>query len=780
MNTKIAKFFFLLTALLLATAMACSIEKTAEKVVSNTPAPANATKVKNSAQTLPAAPMETPSKLSKAPPPPAATASLQTPAALPPPKQPLKAWSVAKDTEEVFVLDAAARLYRLSAIDLLPLARSEPLFAAAPAVEQSSLLVGAKRIFVGSRALSQTLVLNRKTFSQTNALNKAGPMILDPGHKLFLIANQRIWAYNLADLTEPPRQLAIEPAYDPGLAYGAVPETLAIDPVARRLYAEFYNQYGSAPHNKNSYRAFDLDNLTQIMEFNVQPGHLSRPAVASKAGLIFSTLQANSGALSNRLIAYNSQGEKQIDKGPLDGLPLVAPSAEWLYLLRQRGLWTLRGPELRLQSIMPFTQTPPLDAALSSDGETLYLFGKNGLSAHSTKKLQQAGMPTLSPLPKNWLEPNPQTPGFNTTRVYTSPQADTLFVQLGVFQPYENSALETYRSEDGGKTWQFLTSVAYPQYVNLQYLSLSPNFNTDRTLTARTPQNILRSTNAGNTWQPWSPPLAFTGNQQGNRDIYLLEQNSNIPRALTSHPADDQTPAWSPAWTQIAFASNRNGNWDIFTLRADCACNLRQLTTASADDLLPAWSPDGRSIAFVSLRDGNPEIYLMDADGQNQRRLTFNVAGDWRPAWLPNSRSLAFTRSQGDNNNIYLLNIPPGAPDFEPEIAAIVASPADDRDPAINAENTLVFLSDRDGTMQAYTLDMKDSYARPFLLSSASQPAQHPAWVDEKNPAVLITRGSDAESDIYRLVYAAEDIPLTAAPGFNGHPAWGPVWWNPK
>jgi Tol biopolymer transport system component len=260
---------------------------------------------------------------------------------------------------------------------------------------------------------------------------------------------------------------------------------------------------------------------------------------------------------------------------------------------------------------------------------------------------------------------------------------------------------------------------------------------------------------------------------------------------VTADPAAEENPAWSPAWTWLAFQSNRNGNPDIFTVKADCdprvgetsdRCGLKQLTDSPADDLLPAWSPDGRSIAFVSTRDGNPEIYVMDKDGQNPRRLTFSPTGDWRPAWLPDSRHLLFTSDRGGNNDIYRIEVPPpGSAPLTSELGLtpVVTGPSDDRDPAVSAHDQLVFLSNREGLMRAYTLDLTWRGAEPHLLRDAKQTDGHPSWVDDASYAVLVAIERKGVSHIYRTCYSCEDEVLAPSSAFDGHPAWGPVWWLP-
>ena len=81
-------------------------------------------------------------------------------AAPPGPVQPLKAWTVAGDTGDVFVLDAATSVHRLAAGDLAPLARSPALFPAGDAGGTAHLAADGTRVFAGSDSVTQTLVLS--------------------------------------------------------------------------------------------------------------------------------------------------------------------------------------------------------------------------------------------------------------------------------------------------------------------------------------------------------------------------------------------------------------------------------------------------------------------------------------------------------------------------------------------------------------------------------------------------------------------------------------------
>ena len=327
-----------------------------------------------------------------------------------------------------------------------------------------------------------------------------------------------------------------------------------------------------------------------------------------------------------------------------------------------------------------------------------------------------------------------------------------------------------------------------PRFQYPQGLSLSPDFATDRALAAPAGLKLAwRSTDAGDTWQEWAPRIAFTSDRGGSRDIYTMDQDGSDVRRLTDDPAAEEAPAWSPAWTRIAYQSDRNGNWDIFTTKSDCdparpeagePCDGRQLTDGPGDDMLPAWSPDGRSIAFVSTRDGNPEIYVMDKDGGNQRRLTFNPTGDWRPAWMPDSRHLVFTSDRGGSNDIYALEAPPPdapAPGSEMGLTPVVTGPADDRDPAVNGQSALLFLSDRDGVMRSYRKDLRYPESGVYPVAETSRPEGHPAWIeDSAGGSILVSVEGGSATNIYRAGYPSSYTPLTGLAWLQRAPGLGP------
>ena len=184
------------------------------------------------------------------------------------------------------------------------------------------------------------------------------------------------------------------------------------------------------------------------------------------------------------------------------------------------------------------------------------------------------------------------------------------------------------------------------------------------------------------TWSADGAKVAFSSDESGDSDIYVMNADGSGRVNLTNREAKDTDPAWSPDGEWIAFLSRTQGKTDIHRVRPD-GSELSSITTFPAQQYArPVWSPNGTKIAFTSNRDADPppqlgptpvpffddvpefpgaapqpELYVMNADGSGQTRLTFNVVFDGNPTWSPDSQRLAF-QSRGDGDyEIYVIDV---------------------------------------------------------------------------------------------------------------------------
>jgi TolB protein len=109
---------------------------------------------------------------------------------------------------------------------------------------------------------------------------------------------------------------------------------------------------------------------------------------------------------------------------------------------------------------------------------------------------------------------------------------------------------------------------------------------------------------------------------------------------LTDNDTSDGFPAWSPDGTRLVFMSQSDGNREIYIMDND-GSNQQRLTNNDVDDSFPRWSPDGQHIIFVTatVYSGvhSTDLAIMSADGTNLRLLTRTpmieeASPSWRPA----------------------------------------------------------------------------------------------------------------------------------------------------
>ncbi|HSB62257.1 MAG TPA: S9 family peptidase [Vicinamibacteria bacterium] len=88
--------------------------------------------------------------------------------------------------------------------------------------------------------------------------------------------------------------------------------------------------------------------------------------------------------------------------------------------------------------------------------------------------------------------------------------------------------------------------------------------------------------------------------------LHVFDVRTRASVQVTSGPYDDGEPAWSPDGRLIAFTSNRsaqpdlNHNSDVFVVAPEAGATPRALTTSPGEDKSPAWSPDGRLVAYLA------------------------------------------------------------------------------------------------------------------------------------------------------------------------------------
>lgn len=127
---------------------------------------------------------------------------------------------------------------------------------------------------------------------------------------------------------------------------------------------------------------------------------------------------------------------------------------------------------------------------------------------------------------------------------------------------------------------------------------------------------------------------------KGQSAVYTLPVTGGIPKKIT-----DNTPSylhgWSPDNQYLIYTGERNGEPDIYKISKDGGKEIQLTNTKGLDDG-SEYSPDGKYIYFNSTRTGKMQIWRMDADGKNQTQLTFDDMNNWFPHISPDNKWMVF------------------------------------------------------------------------------------------------------------------------------------------
>jgi tricorn protease len=236
-------------------------------------------------------------------------------------------------------------------------------------------------------------------------------------------------------------------------------------------------------------------------------------------------------------------------------------------------------------------------------------------------------------------------------------------------------------------------------------------------------------------------------------DLWSASAGGGTAVRLTAHPGQELFAKFSPDGKWIAFTGQYDGDEQVYIMPAGGG-PPRQLTFYPAKGPLPArwgydnqvygWTPDGSAILFRSLRDSwttsDPKLYTVPAQGGPATALPMPSAGsgDYSPDgkrifYSPLFRDFrTWKRYQGGwAQDLYIFDL------AKRELELIAQSPRTERDP-MWLGNKVCFASDRTGTLNLYEYDLATKKLRALTNSTT--------W-DVRWPS------SDGQS---RIVYEAE------------------------
>jgi tricorn protease len=150
-------------------------------------------------------------------------------------------------------------------------------------------------------------------------------------------------------------------------------------------------------------------------------------------------------------------------------------------------------------------------------------------------------------------------------------------------------------------------------------------------------------------FSPDGSMIAFTGEYDGNIDVFVIPAEGGVPRRLTYHPDMDDVVGWTPDGRQILFRSPRNSHTPVprlFTVPATGGFP-REIPLPTANE--GCYSPDGKKLVYVPVMQWQPgwkryrggqtlPIWIVDpATSRVSDKIPRDNSNDSNPIWVDNS-----------------------------------------------------------------------------------------------------------------------------------------------
>ena len=174
-------------------------------------------------------------------------------------------------------------------------------------------------------------------------------------------------------------------------------------------------------------------------------------------------------------------------------------------------------------------------------------------------------------------------------------------------------------------------------------------------------------------FSPDGNSIAFTGEYDGNTDVFVLPTRGGVPKRLTYHPAADSAVAWTPDGKSVIFRSNRESNSPRYTKLFKLSLNGGLPTALPLPIAFTGkFSEDGKYFAYSQVPGGSPFNYSTYTSWRNYR------GGFASTVWIADMATLDVVKVPRERSN-----------DFSP----------------VWVGNQVYFLSDRNGPVSLFRFD---------------------------------------------------------------------------
>ena len=212
------------------------------------------------------------------------------------------------------------------------------------------------------------------------------------------------------------------------------------------------------------------------------------------------------------------------------------------------------------------------------------------------------------------------------------------------------------------------------QYPDVSSTSITFTYGDDIWIVAKEGGTAYKLTSAKGSelfsrFSPDGKQIAFSGNYNGNVDVYVMPSMGGLPKRITYHGMNDRLVDWYPDGNSLLFASSRESGKQRFNQF------YKVSDQGGLPDKLPipyaefgAVSPDGKLVAYTPITTAfrtwkryqggmASDIFIFDLDKNTSENITANISNDEFPMW--NGNKIYFLSDRGENKkfNIWCYDL---------------------------------------------------------------------------------------------------------------------------
>lgn len=284
-------------------------------------------------------------------------------------------------------------------------------------------------------------------------------------------------------------------------------------------------------------------------------------------------------------------------------------------------------------------------------------------------------------------------------------------------------------------------------------------------------------------FSPDGSKIAFSGNYDGNIDVYVVPASGGEPKRLTFHPGSDVAVGWTPDGKNVLFRSRRASDSDF-----------NQLYTVPVGGGFPkqlpldmgeqgSYSPDGTHLAYVPSYQWEPQwqnyrggqttpVWIADLSTSRIVKVPRNNSNDSNPMWV--GRSVYFLSDRSGAASLFAYDTVSGA------VRQVLVNHGLDILSADAGAGAVVYT--KLGSLHLYDISAQ-SDREVHVTLAADMPAVRPRWmkvasqIQNANISPTGVRAVfEAHGDILTVPVARGDVRnlTNTSSAAERDPAWSP------